>query len=93
MEVRIRLDSQALRQFTRPANTHLSVPGHMSVAIIPALLALAEHRHAAGAEFVAAFVAGYELACRVGKLVEPAHYAPGFHATATATIGSLLSLT
>jgi 2-methylcitrate dehydratase PrpD len=34
-----------------------------------------------------AFVAGYETACRVGALVEPAHYANGFHATGT--IGSI----
>lgn len=68
-------------------DVNLCVPGHMSVAIIPGLMALAEHRGASGADFLAAFVAGYEFACRVGVLVEPAHYANGFHATAT--IGSL----
>lgn len=68
-------------------DVNLSVPGHMSAAIIPALLALAEARGAGAADFITAFVAGYETACRVGKLVEPAHYANGFHATAT--IGSL----
>jgi 2-methylcitrate dehydratase PrpD len=68
-------------------DVNLAVPGHMSVAIIPALLALAEERGASGAELIAAFVAGYETACRIGKLVEPAHYANGFHATAT--VGSL----
>ena len=66
---------------------NLIVPGHLSAAIIPALLALAEFREASGADFIAAFVAGYETACRIGTLVEPAHYANGFHATAT--IGSL----
>ena len=44
-------------------------------------------RKAAGDSFLSAFVAGYEFACRVGALLEPAHYANGFHATAT--IGSL----
>ncbi|SHH18995.1 MmgE/PrpD family protein [Pollutimonas bauzanensis] len=68
-------------------DVNLTVPGHMSVAILPALLALAEQRNAGAAEFLAAFVSGYETACRVGALVEPAHYANGFHATAT--IGSL----
>ena len=68
-------------------DVNLTVPGHMSAAIIPALLALAEERGSTGADFVGAFVAGYETACRIGKLVEPAHYANGFHATAT--IGSL----
>jgi 2-methylcitrate dehydratase PrpD len=68
-------------------DVNLAVPGHMTVAIIPALLAIAEQQGSSGAEFMAAFVAGYETACRIGKLVEPAHYANGFHATAT--IGSL----
>ena len=68
-------------------DVNLAVPGHMSAAIIPGLLALAEQQGSSGAEFIAAFVAGYETACRIGKLVEPAHYANGFHATAT--IGSL----
>jgi 2-methylcitrate dehydratase PrpD len=68
-------------------DVHLSVPGHLSAAILPALLALAEDRGVGGKAFTAAFVAGFETAVRIGKLVEPAHYANGFHATAT--IGSL----
>ncbi|WP_459618536.1 MmgE/PrpD family protein [Bordetella sp. 2513F-2] len=64
-------------------DVNLSVPGHMSVAILPGLVALAEHRGTKLADLVAAFVAGYEFACSVGVLVEPAHYAGGFHATAT----------
>jgi 2-methylcitrate dehydratase PrpD len=55
----------------------------MSAAILPALMALAEHRGSAPRDVIAAFVAGYEFACTVGTLVEPAHYANGFHATAT----------
>lgn len=68
-------------------DVNLALPGHASVAIVPGLLALAEHRKAPISDFIAAFVAGYETTCRIGKLVSPAHYASGFHATAT--IGSL----
>ncbi|HYG43502.1 MAG TPA: MmgE/PrpD family protein, partial [Bordetella sp.] len=64
-------------------DVNLSVPGHLSVAILPGLLALAEHRACPAADVIAAFVAGYEFACAVGTLVEPAHYANGFHATGT----------
>jgi 2-methylcitrate dehydratase PrpD len=64
-------------------DVNLSVPGHLSVAILPAALALAEQVDADLRSLLAAFVAGYEFACRVGCLVEPAHYANGFHATAT----------
>lgn len=64
-------------------DVNLAVPGHMSAAILPAVLALAEHRGASGEQALTAFAAGYEAACRIGCLVEPAHYANGFHATAT----------
>ena len=68
-------------------DVNLSMNGHPSAAVLPALLALAEARAASGAELVAAFVAGYETACRVGLLVAPGHYLRGFHATAT--VGSV----
>jgi len=65
-------------------DVNLAMPGHPSVAILPALLALAEERGASGAEVLAAFVAGYELQCRIGRVVAPGHYdVLGFHATAT----------
>jgi 2-methylcitrate dehydratase PrpD len=60
-----------------------TLQGHPSVAIIPGLLALAEFRGASGKDFIAAFVAGYETACKVGRLVSPSHYRRGFHATST----------
>lgn len=65
-------------------DVNLAMPGHPSVAILPALLALAEERGSSGAEVLTAFVAGYELQCRVGKTISPGHYdVLGFHATAT----------
>jgi 2-methylcitrate dehydratase PrpD len=65
-------------------DVNMAMPGHPSVAILPGLLALAEERGASGAEVIAAFVAGYELACRVGRMIAPGHYdGLGFHATAT----------
>ena len=64
-------------------DVHAAHTGHPSVAIIPALLALAEHRGSSGAEFIEAFTAGYETICRIGRLVNPNHYEKGFHATAT----------
>ncbi len=65
-------------------DVNLAMPGHPSVAILPALLALAEARGASGAAVIAAFVAGYELQCRLGTTIAPGHYdVLGFHATAT----------
>jgi len=65
-------------------DVNLAIEGHPSVAVIPGLLALAERRGSSGADFITAFTAGYETACRVGRLVSPGHYRRGFHATATA---------
>jgi 2-methylcitrate dehydratase PrpD len=65
-------------------DVNLAIPGHPSVAILPALLALAEERGSSGAEILTAFVAGYEWQCRVGRTIAPGHYdGLGFHATAT----------
>ena len=64
-------------------DVNLAMPGHPSVAILPGLLALAEARQSSGREVIAAFVAGYETACRIGSALRPGHYNLGFHATGT----------
>jgi 2-methylcitrate dehydratase PrpD len=65
-------------------DVNLAMPGHPSVAILPALLALAEERGSSGQDVLTAFVAGYELQCRAGLTLAPGHYdVLGFHATAT----------
>ena len=62
---------------------HLTVMGHPSVAVAPAVLALAERHRSSGVELLTAFVAGVELECRLGVLVGPSHYEHGWHNTAT----------
>jgi 2-methylcitrate dehydratase PrpD len=64
-------------------DVNMAMTGHPTVTVLPALLALAERRGAGGRELLAAFVAGYETACRIGRLVLPGHYALGFHSTGT----------
>jgi 2-methylcitrate dehydratase PrpD len=64
-------------------DVNLAMPGHPSVAILPALLGLAEERKASGKAVIAAFVAGYETCCRIGMALRPGHYNRGFHATGT----------
>jgi 2-methylcitrate dehydratase PrpD len=64
-------------------DVNLAMPGHVSVAILPALLALAEERGSSGRAVIAAFVAGYETCCRIGMTLRPGHYTRGFHATGT----------
>ena len=67
-------------------DVNMAMPGHPSVAILPALLALAELRRSSGREVATALVAGYETACRFGAALRPGHYNLGFHSTGT--IGS-----
>jgi 2-methylcitrate dehydratase PrpD len=64
-------------------DVNMAMPGHPSVAILPALLALAERERACGRAVITAFVAGYETACRIGMALRPGHYDLGFHATGT----------
>src|SRR5258708_514827 len=61
-------------------DVNMAMPGHPSVAILPALLALAELKGSSGREVITAFVAGYETACRIGAALQPGHYNLGFHA-------------
>jgi 2-methylcitrate dehydratase PrpD len=64
-------------------DVNMAMPGHPSVAILPGLLALAELMGSSGRDVVAAFVAGYETACRIGAALLPGHYNLGFHSTGT----------
>jgi len=64
-------------------DVNIAIPGHPSVAILPGLLALAEREKASGHDLMLGFVAGYEIACRIGAALQPGHYDLGFHATGT----------
>ena len=57
--------------------------GHPSVAVVPAVLALAEQRKSRGRNLIEALVVGCEVACRVGDWVGASHDEKGWHATAT----------
>ncbi len=57
--------------------------GHPTVAILPAVLAVAEEQKCTGSQVLRAFVAGAETASIIGGWVDPSHYALGFHTTGT----------
>lgn len=57
--------------------------GHPSAVLVPALFALAEVGGASGAELLDAYAVGFEVAARLGRALNPEHYARGWHATAT----------
>src|SRR3954451_11118776 len=64
-------------------DTHLAMIGHPTVPVAPAVLALGERLDAPGAAVLRALVAGVGAECRLGLLVNPSHYALGWHATGT----------
>lgn len=53
---------------------HRFTGGHPAIHIVPAALAVAEQESATGAELVAAIVAGYEVAVRIGRACAPIKY-------------------
>jgi 2-methylcitrate dehydratase PrpD len=64
--------------------THRSGGAHAAAPVLAATLATGERVDASGEEFLAAFVAGYDVTARLGMAVDPgAHSDRGFHVTAT----------
>jgi 2-methylcitrate dehydratase PrpD len=59
---------------------------HPSSPVASALLACAGTQPVAGADFLLAFVLGFEAESRVGNAVYPAHYDVGWHITGTAGV-------
>jgi len=56
---------------------------HPTTPVLAAALALAEKNRVSGSELLTAYLAGVEVACRLGDAVEPGHYMDGFHPTGT----------
>jgi 2-methylcitrate dehydratase PrpD len=61
------------------------IPGntHISVVLLPAILAAGSGRHLGGAAAIDAYLAGYETIARIGEAINLEHYDRGWHATAT----------
>lgn len=57
--------------------------GHPTAAILPVVLALGEKLSVGGKGVITAFVAGVEIAARVGAMMGEKHYEKGWHATGT----------
>ena len=57
--------------------------GHPTAPVMPAIVALAQHRGFGGKALIEAFTAGVETESRIGAIMGEGHYAHGWHATAT----------
>jgi len=56
---------------------------HITAAVLPAALAIAEREKKTGKELILAYVLGCETAYRIGRAVDPTHYNAGWHTTGT----------
>ncbi|MDD5083243.1 MAG: MmgE/PrpD family protein [Dehalococcoidales bacterium] len=65
----------------------VSLIGHPSVFLVPAILAVGESLNSSGEDILTAYIIGYETACHVAKPILQSHYVQGWHSTAT--FGSL----
>ena len=67
----------------------MSMRGHPSVPLVPAVLALGERLGSTGREAIDAFILGFEVECKIGRLIGAPHYELGWHPTATfGTLGA-----
>jgi 2-methylcitrate dehydratase PrpD len=66
------------------SNSHLH--GHVSVAVLPALLAAADEKNINGRKVLHAYIAGFETAARMGNTVSRRQYTLGWHPTTTVGI-------
>jgi 2-methylcitrate dehydratase PrpD len=62
-------------------DTHTAALVHVTSAVLPAALAVAEERGVTGAELLTACIAGYEVVVRLGAAVVHGFHSRGFHAT------------
>lgn len=66
--------------------------GHVSVAMVPALVALAQTHGASGERFATAYLAGFELMAKLSRVMALPHYSKGWHSTsAMGVLGAALA--
>lgn len=77
----------------------ISMTGHPSVVVMPAVLSVGEETGAGGSHVLEAYMLGVDVAAALGRAFNPEHYARGWHNTATlgvfgaaAASGKLLGL-
>ncbi|MCW4036083.1 MAG: MmgE/PrpD family protein [Candidatus Bathyarchaeota archaeon] len=56
---------------------------HPTVPALAAALAVGELADCSGRDLIDAFIAGFEVECKLAEAIKPVHYRRGFHTTAT----------
>jgi 2-methylcitrate dehydratase PrpD len=67
---------------------------HPTAPVLPAALAVAEHRRLSGADLLLAYQIGVEIECKIAEAILPRHYQDGFHSTGTmGALGAAMACT
>jgi 2-methylcitrate dehydratase PrpD len=56
---------------------------HPTMPPLVAALAVGEPRRISGAQFLEAFLTGFEVECKIAEAIHPSHYKKGFHTSGT----------
>jgi len=56
---------------------------HPTMPPLVATLAVGEARRISGAQFLEAFLTGFEVECKIAEAISPSHYKKGFHSSGT----------
>jgi 2-methylcitrate dehydratase PrpD len=70
-------------------DTNYGCNGHISAVLVPTALAVADEQGASGKDVITAYVAGFELASRLGRAIGYVDCEAGWHSTST--VGTLAS--
>lgn len=66
---------------------------HPTVPPLVAALAVGERDHVSGARLLEAFLAGFEVECKIAEAIDSDHYKKGFHSSGTAgTFGAAIAV-
>ena len=56
---------------------------HPTIPVLSSSLAIAERLGVSGADFLEAFLTGFEVECKIAEAIDPDHYNHGFHSSGT----------
>jgi len=80
-------------------DAHSESRSHCSAPLLPALLSISEYKKLKGADFMTAYIVGFEVSTRMGLALGRRYYEEGWHATpivgrfgSAAGVGKLLKL-
>jgi 2-methylcitrate dehydratase PrpD len=77
-------------QLSTSADRIFGLLTHPTMPPLAAALALGERQRVSGAQFLEAFLTGFEVECKMAEAIHPHHYKKGFHSSGTVgTFGAM----